>query len=168
MKAKLVRQVLVQKERDLFRCLTWEKNGFSTQRPSPLSAQAQGSHTGREGRAFYLSNYVVSFQCTGALSFIFLALVCSCEKLPLHHLRWWGRHPGAPWLSTATVLPDRRWRLWKVIQRWRISVKSWIWPKFLGDKALSLIMLKSFDFRKYSYLKTFAFQCPDRLHELRC
>ena len=84
--------------------MTWEKGGPPYQRPSHLFAQVCGSYRDKEGRAFFLSNYLASFGVLKPYAFIFLAFgVLSVRTSPTtpYHLGKWGRLPVAPWLSVV-------------------------------------------------------------------
>ena len=85
-KAKLVRQVRVQKEEVLFRChTTWENGRLPSQRPYTLPAKARHSYRDREGRAVFLYDYLASFWHAQVLSIHLSNFWCSqCKNLPCH------------------------------------------------------------------------------------
>lgn len=88
-KTKLVRQVLVQKGRVLFRWHDLENGRLPSKRPSPFPAQACSSYRNREGRAFFsLSIHLPSFWHIGAFPFIYLSL-WPAGALPVHLSSVW-------------------------------------------------------------------------------
>ena len=74
MKAKLVRQVLVQTERGLFGCYNLGDLWTSVSNTVPLPAEALGAYEDREGKAFFRYPVILlAFGVFGPCAFIFLA-----------------------------------------------------------------------------------------------
>lgn len=138
-KAKLMGQVLVQKENVLFRSHNWENVGLPSQRPSRLPAQAHSCYRDREGRACVLFNILLAFGTQEFCLFIFLAFGWLRPCFSSFWCSWaLSIHLSSFWHAQCKNLPAPSWPIVGT-QLWRRTAGLII--RKPGDSAVISLLL---------------------------